>query len=263
MYPKYRWGVEGDTPSFMYLMAPGLSNPDDPTQGNWGGYAEWLKTPDNTTYAYTNPQGTQAYDTCYKYVTYFYSPNFNNFAARMDWAKDGKGNRNPVVVLNGDSTFSVLTVKHMQGTTATIDATLSYDPDGNMLSFKGWWMPAAGTWKQPVSITNANSGKATITIPAGSAGKNFHLIYEVNDNGSPPLTSYRRIIIESTDQQTDVSNVSKKTSYTNVNNGFITVFDIKGRQLGQNKGHNKTTSSVLLHRDGCNRIRPFVVTGKN
>ena len=38
-----------------------------------------------------------------KYETRFYPAIFNNFAARMDWAKDGAGNRNPVVTVNGDS----------------------------------------------------------------------------------------------------------------------------------------------------------------
>ena len=31
-YPNYKWGVEGDTPSFLYVMPNGLNNPDDPRQ---------------------------------------------------------------------------------------------------------------------------------------------------------------------------------------------------------------------------------------
>ena len=29
-YPTYKWGVEGDTPSFLYLMPNGLNDPEDP-----------------------------------------------------------------------------------------------------------------------------------------------------------------------------------------------------------------------------------------
>ena len=36
-YPKYKYGVEGDTPSFLYLMPTGLNDPEDPTQCSWGG----------------------------------------------------------------------------------------------------------------------------------------------------------------------------------------------------------------------------------
>lgn len=35
VYPKYKWGVEGDTPSFLYIMPNGLSDPEDPSQANW------------------------------------------------------------------------------------------------------------------------------------------------------------------------------------------------------------------------------------
>ncbi|WP_323379607.1 hypothetical protein [Stieleria sedimenti] len=37
---------------------------------------------------------------------------------------------------------------------------------------------------------------ATIEIPNDSAGKSFHVIYEVTDSGTPPLTRYQRVVIE-------------------------------------------------------------------
>ena len=45
VYPKYKYGVEGDTPSFLYVMPNGLNNPLIPNQGSWGGYFEWGKGP--------------------------------------------------------------------------------------------------------------------------------------------------------------------------------------------------------------------------
>ena len=39
-YPTYKWGVEGDTPSFLYVMPNGLNDPEDPHQCGWAGYHE-------------------------------------------------------------------------------------------------------------------------------------------------------------------------------------------------------------------------------
>lgn len=198
LYPKYVWGVEGDTPSFLHLMPNGLNNPEVPTQVGWAGYFNWGIGPDSVTYAYTNHKGVEK-EICSKYVKYFYQATFNNFAARMDWAKDGKGNRNPVVVVNDNEGIEILTIKAKQGTAVTLDASKSYDPDGDKLTYKCWLLPEAGTFSQDVKIDNSNSSRATINIPSNSAGKTFHVIYEVTDNGLHNLTSYRRIIFEPTE----------------------------------------------------------------
>jgi hypothetical protein len=199
VYPDVLWGVEGDTPSFLYVMPNGLSNPEIPTQANWGGYFEWMQGQDSATWCYTNNKKTAVFDTCTKWVSYFYQANFNDFAARMDWAKDGKGNRNPVVIVNGDSTLDVITIRCSQGISVKLDATDSYDPDGNELTFKWWNLPAAGTYNGKLNIIDANSKSLIINVPSNSAGKSFHVICEVTDTGLPNLTGYRRIIFELTE----------------------------------------------------------------
>lgn len=194
-YPKYRYGVEGDTPSFLHILPNGLNDPDQPTQAGWGGYSEWGLGPDNNGFSYTNSTpGVQ--EICRHYEDHFYEATFNNFAARMDWAAEGRGNRNPVVLVNGDDRLNNLTIRPKPGSTVVLDASASSDPDGDSLAFHWGIQPEAGTYTGELEISVHTSSKITFRVPSGSAGKCIHLICEVTDNGVHPLTSYRRIIIE-------------------------------------------------------------------
>jgi hypothetical protein len=196
VYPKYKFGVEGDTPSFLYVMPNGLNNPIVPGQVSWGGYFEWGICPDDSTLAYTNHKG-KANEICNNYENYFYSATFNNFAARMDWAAEGKGNRNPIIVINENEEISPIQIERKQGKSVTLDASKTFDPENDQLKFKWWILPEAGTYQKQISIADENSDKITFDIPADSAGDTIHIICEVTDNGEPMLTSYRRIIITS------------------------------------------------------------------
>jgi len=196
VYPKYKWGVEGDTPAFLYLLPNGLNDPEIPTQVSWGGYFGWGKCEDGSTNAYTNFEGSTN-KICNKYEDYFYPATFNNFAARMDWANEGKGNRNPQVIINEDNGIAPIQIAKKPGKSITLDASKSYDSENDQISFKWWILPEAGTYQKEFAIPDKNSNKISIKIPSDSAGKNFHVICEVTDNGKPNLTSYRRIIIQS------------------------------------------------------------------
>lgn len=177
-------------------MPNGLNNPLIANQVSWGGYFERGKGPDDTTYSYTNHKGKTS-EVCHKYAAYFYPATFNNFAARMDWTPYGKGNRNPVVILNGDDGIDPIFIEMKQGKEVSLDASKSYDPENNNLSFKWWILPEAGTYQKEIAIADNNSSKITIKIPQDISGKSFHVICEVTDSGVPNLTSYRRIIINS------------------------------------------------------------------
>ena len=198
-YPKYKYGVEGDTPSFLHLMPTGLNDSEVPNQVGWGGYFVFGQCKDNATNAFQNHSGNEN-SISSKYEKYFYQATFNNFAARMDWAQDGKGNRNPVAIVNGDSTLAIIKLTPAQGTSVTLDASASHDPDGDNLTFKWWVLPEAGTYAQDVTISGSDTNRAAVQVPSDSAGKSFHVICEVTDRGTPNLTSYRRIIFEPSEQ---------------------------------------------------------------
>lgn len=193
-YPTYKWGVEGDTPSFLYVMPNGLSDPEDPTQVNWGGYHRFGLCPDSLTYAWTSWE-QPTYNTTRDYKRLFYLDELNDFKARMQWADEGKGNTNPVVIVNGFDGRSVLHLHAEAGTQVRLNASQSYDREGDAVSFSWWQQKEAGLDHQPLSILVSESSVATVQIPQGTQGKELHFICEVHDNGPFHLVAYRRVII--------------------------------------------------------------------
>ena len=194
-YPKYKWGVEGDTPSFLYVMPNGLSDPEDPTQVNWGGYHQFGLCPDSLTYAWTSWE-QPTYNTTRDYKRYFYPDELNDFKARMQWADEGWGNTNPHVIVNGKKGISIIHIQAKAGTQVRLDASRSYDCEGDALSFLWWQQKEAGLDHQPLSIIASTSPVAIIEIPQNAQGKAVHFSCEVDDDGPLHLVAYRRVSIK-------------------------------------------------------------------
>ncbi|MDO3387890.1 DUF1593 domain-containing protein [Gilvimarinus sp. SDUM040013] len=196
LYPKYKYGVEGDSPSFFYVLPNGLNNPERPSWGGWGGYFEWAITPDEETYALTNHEDIEAGKISRKYEEKFYPAIFNDFVARMDWVENGSGNRNPVATVDGDQSLSPLMKTPTAGSSITLDGSASFDPDGDNIKVSWWILPEAGTYQKEVEIQGDEKGRVSVTIPSDAVGQSFHIIMEVTDDGTPALTSYRRVIVK-------------------------------------------------------------------
>ena len=194
VYPKFKYGVEGDTPSFLHVMPNGLNDPDDPTQVGWGGYHVHGISPDSITYSWTNWQQPMK-NISDRYEKKFYPEEFNDFAARMQWADKGKGNRNPVAIVNGKKGIKPIHMNAKAGKTLKLSAAKSYDPDGDNLSFKWWQQPEAGTERFIVHIQGETDAEILLSFKDEDKGKTLHIVCEVHDDGAFHLVSYRRIIV--------------------------------------------------------------------
>lgn len=225
VYPDVAYGMEGDTPSWLSLIPNGLNEPEHPDWGGWGGRYE-LYLPDIKNFKKgssgvplepeTRKIWTNAVDTYTPYLfneygralrrdTITFTDNKvtlwrwrddfqNDFAARMDWCIKNyeEANHPPVPILNHPET---ITVKSGEG--FGLDAGSSYDPDGDNLSFLWFHYPEAGSYKKLIEINSAeNISHVWVIAPKVEKEETAHFILRVTDKGNPPLSRYKRVIVE-------------------------------------------------------------------
>ena len=200
VYPNYKWGVEGDTPSLLHLLPNGLNDPDQPQQVGWGGVHQRGLCPDSLTCAWTSCH-EPLYSATRSYKEHFYPDELNDFIARMEWAATGRGNHNPVArVCCGDLVSAdgpaPLIISARPADVITLDATPSFDPDGDALSFSWSQQPEASTLASPLTLTDTSLPQLQFTLPADVPAGTCHLLLEVHDQGPHRLVAYKRIIVE-------------------------------------------------------------------
>jgi hypothetical protein len=207
LYPKLKYLMEGDTPSFFGLIKNGLGSHISPSYGGWGGRYVFHQTYAETRPIWTNARGGQDTVTAENRMTYTSSQATiwrwreayqHDFAARMDWCVADtfeKANHNPVAVFQGDKSEAVAEMRVKSGQRVRLSASGTYDPDGNKVSYHWFVYNEAGTFKGAVDIQNNTSPEAHFVALGVEGTKSLHIILEVKDDGRPCLYSYRRIII--------------------------------------------------------------------
>jgi hypothetical protein len=129
----------------------------------------------------------------------------------MQWtvADFAHSNHNPVVEVNGVGGTVPIVIDAEVGKPVTLDASRSHDPDAGQTLQYTWfyYAEAGGTGTNIAAVTIAGAGGAvavvTPTSPCRaqwttrpcSGNGTAHIIVAVADDGSPQLTSYRRIIL--------------------------------------------------------------------
>lgn len=208
-YPNRIWATEGDSPAFFYVYANGLNLPDSLEYGGWGGRFSHQKTSgirgmdfivrsgkDETKYDpyYMHGSCKEGCDAINKWKQHIW----NNLAARMLWTTtdDYKAvNHHPHAVVNGDRSLKCIFKKVKAGSSIVLNANGSTDPDGNSLTYKWYVYSEPSSYKGEVNIEGMNKGKCDVHIPTDAIGKNIHIILELTDIAKPPLTVYRRIVL--------------------------------------------------------------------
>lgn len=228
LYPEYAYIMEGDTPAFLGLVANGLNNFRNPSWGGWagryiyrtpraetrsiwtqGGDANGRMTSQDTVIGIDGRPRVSDQATIWRWRTAFQ----NDFAARMDWTvKPFKGaNHNPVVTVNGVGGTEPLYLKAAVGQPLRLTASAT-DPDRNEVTYR--WLhyreAGAGSGQSVADLTlSGGDGKVAVVTPTATCQPRWrhpkpkctattgvaHVILEVTDNGSPRLTSYRRIVL--------------------------------------------------------------------
>jgi hypothetical protein len=234
-YPDYQFIPEGDTPTFLYLIQNGLGISEFPEYGSWGG--RYVRT-DSSPSGLNSNHYSDAVDRVQGLDGKTYTSNHatiwrwrdafqNDFAARMQWTLHddvAKANHHPVICINDATGIQPVKIEAEAGSTITLDASKTYDPDeGDKLTFK-WWHykdPTATQWWVDAEVTELGiknlddeGRRVQVTLPGPEKcgvelmsrdpvekGQLLHLILEVTDNGTPALTSYRRILIQATNKK--------------------------------------------------------------
>lgn len=212
-YPFMKFLMEGDTPTFLYLIHNGLGSSEHPDWGSWGGRYEyyqprterWFLEPETRpiwTDAVDEVQGVDgAWYTTNKATIWRWREAYQyDFAARMDWTIKSYADANHAPVVR----VCAREIAAKVGDEVKLSAVAS-DPDGDSLSYKWFYYPEPGTFVvssarsgNPVKISDADALEASFVVPKTDRLGTMHFIIAVTDAGSPALTRYDRVIVNVT-----------------------------------------------------------------
>lgn len=209
----------GGAALWLGLAHKGLSDPEQPAWGGWGGRFTSGKRFDVTAAPprvwetehkwrhwsmyeeaadVWSDGGTVFGGTCAP-LWRWRQAYLNDFQGRMDWCvKDYKdANHNPVAAFRGDLGDAIVRLKAKPSERIPLDASASRDPDNDALEFRWFVYPEAGTYRGAASINRDKEKVAELVVPQDAAGKQIHVILEVKDlNPIVSMFGFRRIVID-------------------------------------------------------------------
>jgi hypothetical protein len=193
--PKGEFLGEGDTFTYLNLVANGLTGWEDATPGGWGGHglengvpraprAGGMSLAGLGTRSGARPPSPE--------------PNFvpaaqNELAARIRWSVTptyAGANHAPRVTLRTSAHVAA-----RPGETVRLEGAAS-DPDGNAVRVRWWQWQDVDTYPGRVTIANPTALAASFQVPNdAAAGQTIHLVLEATDDGRPAMTRYRRVVV--------------------------------------------------------------------
>jgi hypothetical protein len=191
---------EGDSSNFALLLDNGLRSYEDATWGGWGGRQvlrstdPLLYSPPSSAEGDVNPAtGTR---TNGFHASRWWRDIQMDFAARMLWSVTpdrDDANHEPTARIPQ----SLLDIEVKPGQRVQL-VSVAKDPDGDDVTSRWWQYREAGTYPGAVAVTNKGSERslaAQFIVPQDAQpGQTIHLILEVEDDGTPPMTSYQRVV---------------------------------------------------------------------
>ena len=188
--PNHVRGIkEGDTPSFLYLIPNGLSDPMHPEWGSWGGRF----MPAGKGNQYEDAQDIDRGEPSSKATVYRWRSAFQyDFIARLNWTMKpyARANHAPRVTLSGDTQRTVA-----PGKTLSFDASATTDPDNDNLRFYWNVDRDASTYQGRLRLEGNTQAVCGLIVPDTEKKETIHIVLTVTDDGQPPLTRYQRVVL--------------------------------------------------------------------
>lgn len=142
-YLNWSFIMEGDTPAFLGLVPNGLNAPEHPEWGGWGGrYIPMVADGAQGLYSdavdWAIGLNNDTFFSGFASIWRWRQAYQHDFAARMQRSVDDGNatgvNHQPYAVLNGSC--GTLQIPFTLGESVVLDASESWDPDGDSLSFE-------------------------------------------------------------------------------------------------------------------------------
>lgn len=198
---KGSWLGEGDNHTFMNMLGNGLRAYEKGYFGGWGGRE--LEIQNKAAVGGMALEGSaedmakrlssmDSLNTVGQGFPNFFPAAQRDFAARLKWSVTEKfenANHAPIVSIEGP-----LILKAIPGQKIKLNAWTS-DPDEDVVTVEWFQIPVV-TFHGEVVFSQNKGLKTEIIIPENSlSGQSIHVVLAATDQGSPSLTSYRRVVI--------------------------------------------------------------------